>query len=583
MPSRTPPPDPRTLAERVRPSSLRDLVGNPQAVDALRSWAKGWQQPGRRPRFRAAILEGPPGVGKTTAAEALARDLGWGLVEMNASDARNRAAIERVAGRAAVSNGFSESGELLDGRRGRHLLILLDEADCLFARDTDATAAAPAPTPSLREFLRARYGSVEALAAAWGLGRPGAPPPFASWEAVPATSTRGAAFRLPAAARDAADWSQSRSRPDLTDRGGLGAIAQLVRDTRQPIVLTVNDPRALARYSPVFRFAATRIRFHPLREEDVRGVVRRVALGQHIALATTALDALVRRSQGDLRAALNDLDALSAVPPGPGQDALLGARDLPSDFYEITHEIFEHPRVYRSVEIRNRLDATPDDLIGWVEENLPRATRDPAPRLRGFSRLAESDLLLSRARRYRVYGLWSYASELLTGGVGLALAGPGSVPPEPVAFPQAIAEMGRTRLLRATRASVLAKAGRMLHTSRRKSVEAWWPFLETVFRPAVPEGKRKERLALLGRLVPALGLSAEEVALLSRAGPGDPAVVELLPAPEPTEEAGESSGGGPEEAPGRPPAEPAPPPAAAPEPSPERTERKRVQRRLAEF
>ncbi len=85
------------LAERLRPLRLDDVIGNARARSELQAWADRWKE-GTPPTLRAAILMGPPGVGKTSSALALANDLGWSAVEMNASDARNEAAIERVAG-----------------------------------------------------------------------------------------------------------------------------------------------------------------------------------------------------------------------------------------------------------------------------------------------------------------------------------------------------------------------------------------------------------------------------------------------------------------------------------------------------
>src|SRR3989454_6414305 len=129
-----------TWAEDYRPKSLRDVVGNPTAVAELEKWALSWQK--GVPDRRAVILAGPPGTGKTSAALALARDMGWAVVEMNASDRRNAEAVREVALRGAVTQTFSDSGDFLTTAAGGRKLVVLDEADNLFGRqDTGGIGA----------------------------------------------------------------------------------------------------------------------------------------------------------------------------------------------------------------------------------------------------------------------------------------------------------------------------------------------------------------------------------------------------------------------------------------------------------
>ena len=113
--------------ERYRPTTLSEVRGNDKARDALREWADTWDEHGE-----AVVIHGSAGVGKTSAAHALANDEGWPVLEMNASDARTADEIERFAGRAA-------SNSTLGGDRQ---LIILDEADNLHRHKDRGGAAA---------------------------------------------------------------------------------------------------------------------------------------------------------------------------------------------------------------------------------------------------------------------------------------------------------------------------------------------------------------------------------------------------------------------------------------------------------
>ncbi|HEV2317903.1 MAG TPA: AAA family ATPase [Thermoplasmata archaeon] len=519
------------LSERWRPTKLDEIVGNAEAVRELRRWADGWGPERSAPAQRAALLEGPPGVGKTTAAGALARERGWNLVEMNASDARNRTSIERVAGRAAITHALGAEEEFRTARSGGRTLILLDEADCLTGRATEEVAQVHQSQP-LREFLRGRYGSVDALNRAWGLGSAGAPAAFARWDELPASAGRAGWTRLRSAQQDIQDWRGAAERPDLSDRGGLGAIAALVRTTLQPVVLTVNDAQTLTRYSPVFKQKVARIRFGPVGQEEIRRLLRSIILRERFAIDSDALELIVRRSQGDVRAALSDLDAIQPLPAGPDQLKVLGGRDRATDFEMFAAEALGTRRYMRGVEIRSRLDAPPDEMFPWIEENLPRAAPDAAHRYAALQVLARADLYLQRARRYRHFGLWSYASELMVGGVGVALERPETGPPADVYFPTYLAGMGRTKFTRAQRRGVLLGVGRALHLSVRKGNEEFLPALFRYFDPRRPQFTAPGAAAVRAWVVRRGRLGREEIAFLLGVEPDATEVTRELEAAE---------------------------------------------------
>jgi replication factor C large subunit len=119
--------------EKYRPKTLRDIIGNERALSALRNWAERWNQ-GKIPDKRAAILSGKPGTGKTSTALALAADLGWTVLELNASDARNETSIKRVATAGAINETFDITGGFTPVRKGGRKLIILDEADNLYEK-----------------------------------------------------------------------------------------------------------------------------------------------------------------------------------------------------------------------------------------------------------------------------------------------------------------------------------------------------------------------------------------------------------------------------------------------------------------
>ncbi len=334
------------------------------------------------------------------------------------------------------------------------------------------------------------------------------------------------------------------------DRGGLGAIARLIRSTRQPLVLTVNEDRPLHRSSAVFRSYARTIAFGPISAADLAARLTAIVRAERIELGAAGLGPLVERAAGDLRAALNDLEAVSFLPAGAPRIDPLGGRDRASDFAEFTEEVLSRPRFYRTVEVRDRLDAPPDDLLPWIEENVPWFAEDARHREAAFRRVTAAELLLARARRWRAYGLWSYATELLTGGVSLAVRDRPLVGGGRAAFPQFLGMMGYSRASRAVRDAVVRKLASRLHLSRRKARALALPFLEGLLVQAtgLPAASHAQRAARA--VVAEFGLLAEEVGSLLGVNIASPAVLQLLPpddvadAPAPPEDEDPAGGAG---------------------------------------
>jgi replication factor C large subunit len=107
-------------SEVHRPQRVEQMVGNEDARITVVKWLSGWVS-GTKP----LLLVGPPGVGKTTIVHALARQFDYDLVEMNASDARNRDSIE-----TRIKPVFANTGLF-----GRKILLFLDEVDGISGRE----------------------------------------------------------------------------------------------------------------------------------------------------------------------------------------------------------------------------------------------------------------------------------------------------------------------------------------------------------------------------------------------------------------------------------------------------------------
>jgi len=108
-------------SEKHRPKAVQVMVGNEDARLAALKWLGGWVS-GSKP----LLLVGPPGTGKTTLVHALARQFDYHLVEMNASDTRNKDNIKEM-----LLPALQNTANLF----GKKIMLFLDEVDGISGRE----------------------------------------------------------------------------------------------------------------------------------------------------------------------------------------------------------------------------------------------------------------------------------------------------------------------------------------------------------------------------------------------------------------------------------------------------------------
>ena len=78
-------------SEKYRPQIISDMVGNEDARATIVEWFVKWKK-GTKP----LLLVGPPGIGKTTIAYLVAKQFGYDLIGLNASDVRSKSRINEI-------------------------------------------------------------------------------------------------------------------------------------------------------------------------------------------------------------------------------------------------------------------------------------------------------------------------------------------------------------------------------------------------------------------------------------------------------------------------------------------------------
>ncbi len=116
------------LAQKYAPEKLEEVLGNLTAKKQLKRWMLTWM---RGTRQRPLLITGPPGIGKTVMVYALRNELDLDLLEMSASDFRDKARIERILGGTMSANSLT----------GKTKLIFIDDVDAMGREDRGGVSA----------------------------------------------------------------------------------------------------------------------------------------------------------------------------------------------------------------------------------------------------------------------------------------------------------------------------------------------------------------------------------------------------------------------------------------------------------
>ncbi|PSP84677.1 AAA family ATPase [Halobacteriales archaeon QS_6_64_34] len=369
--------------EKYRPSTLSEVRGNDTARDSLKEWADTWED-----HREAVILHGTPGVGKTSAAHALAGDMGWPTIELNASDTRTKDVIEQVAGEAA------KSGTLTAGGAGRRLVIM-DEADNI-------------------------HGN--------------------------------------------------------SDRGGARAISSLVKEAGQPMILIANDYYEM---SNSLRNSCQDIEFSPVQKRSIVPVLRDICRKEGIEYTDAAIEDIAEQNSGDLRGAIKDLQTTAEGRDRiEADDYVSGVRDTSAGIFEYLDVVLKKGTAEEALKGNYDVDETPDDLINWIEDNMPK-DYEGSELARAYRSLSDADRWLGRVRATQNYSFWRYAGDAMTAGVAAARDGEkgGWTRYGP---PSYWSKLGRSKGTRNTRDYIAQKIAAIDGVSMRTARREIMPFLATM-------------------------------------------------------------------------------------------------------
>ena len=350
--------------ERHRPTSESHLEGNETQRQKIRKWLDEWKN--GVPKNKAILLVGPPGVGKTTVARAIAQDMGWSVIELNASDARNAASIRKAATKGATHRSLFFNPEEND----KKTLILIDEVDHL--------------SGGLRSVSESRIN-----------------------DAIKVNL-------------DSNDSVQLKG-----DTGGKAELLKLLAETKQPVILACNEVMGLWGKSSNWRSTrdrfqrlVTTINFDRASKDALRNIARRVLKSENVEYDTPAVEALVTNNPGDLRALVRDLQVICASANNSIDESIVqeyvesSERDVSVEVFPGLAKLYKSKKSEDAIKLGISIDKSPSELLNWIHWNNPSIFTNKNAIDRGNKALCQSSKMLMAMYENTAHRSWYWSSQI---------------------------------------------------------------------------------------------------------------------------------------------------------------------------
>ncbi len=284
----------------------------------------------------------------------------------------------------------------------------------------------------------------------------------------------------------------------------IKGVAELLKETKNPIVLITSDFSS-KRLGTIKR-VCEKVQMRRLTPQSIKKILEDICGREGISAGGGVLEKIAENAGGDVRSAINDLDAVSRGKKKVSIEDLevLGGRDRSTDIYNALNVILMKKDFKEAINSTRDLSEQPRDIMLWIDENMPRVYRNMEDVETAYGYLSKADMFLGRIIKRQYWGFLRYVIPLMSGGVNISKRG--GVNFTMYKFPSQIIKMSQTKKERNTKKSIGSKLSPVLHVSGRVVEREYIPLLRTLLK-----NEKVDRLDLTEKY----DLNDEEIEFLS--------------------------------------------------------------------
>ncbi len=198
-----------------------------------------------------------------------------------------------------------------------------------------------------------------------------------------------------------------------TDIGGIQELVRVINMTHYPIIMTCNDVWQ-SKLAPV-RQKSKLVEMKKLPLGSIISVLMKIAEKENLNKNPQFLKQIAIKSQGDLRAAINDLESYSLA-----DDIVVDVtekRDTQETIFNILRRLFKERgdflRLFESSEL------SLDQILLWIEENIPKEYRNEEL-AKAYYALGNADVFRGRIYKNQSWRFLIYQNAFQSAGISYA-------------------------------------------------------------------------------------------------------------------------------------------------------------------
>lgn len=265
-----------------------------------------------------------------------------------------------------------------------------------------------------------------------------------------------------------------------SDRGGIPALIKLIEDSVFPVILTANDP--FNKKFNSLRTKSLKIEFPAVEHLSIFSVLKEICEKEGISFDESALKSLARRSGGDLRAAINDLQS-SIVSNKLSKEMLdsLSDRNKTELISSALIKVLKNSDPLIALSAFDSVDADLDECLLWLDHNMPREYTNPKDLARAYERISRADVFRGRIHRWQHWHFLVYVNALLTAGIACAKDKKYS---SVVDYEQThrLLVIWQANMKYAKRKAIAEKIAAKTHCSTRRALQSTLPYVKAIFQ-----------------------------------------------------------------------------------------------------